>query len=138
MKNHSYYVILIAGLAASACTTSQMAQLAKQQNLAVNPNPLEVHKDTVSFEMSATLPVKMLKPGSVYTLNTYYKAGDKDRALDPIAFKSDDFPQAATQQPKLTKKFNTPYDVSMKSGILQVEGVASKSGKSKSLRRPWL
>ncbi|MFM9075245.1 MAG: hypothetical protein ACKORJ_06730, partial [Bacteroidota bacterium] len=135
MNKQAYTLFILGGLILSGCTLPQMINLAKQQNLTVTPNPLEVHKDTVSYEMSATLPVKMLKPGSVYTLNSYYKAGEKEVTLDPVNFKGDEFPTAATQQPKLTRKFNMPYDGSLKSGVLQVEGVATKSGKAKSTPR---
>ena len=38
-------------------------------------------------------------------------------------------------QPKLNRKFTFPYDASLKSGVLQVEGVAFRSGKSKSSPR---
>ena len=135
MNKQAYSLFILGGLILSGCTLPQMINLAKQQNLTVTPNPLEVHKDTVAYEMSATLPVKMLKPGSVYTLNSHYKAGEKEVTLDPVNFKGDEFPTAATQQPKLTRKFNMPYDASLKSGVLQVEGVATKSGKAKSTPR---
>ncbi len=135
MNKTAYSLFILGGLVLTGCTLPQMINLAKQQNLTVTPNPLEVHKDTVAYEMNATLPVKMLKPGSIYTLNSFYKAGDKEQALDPVNFKADEFPQSATQQPKLTRKFSFPYDASLKSGVVQVEGVATKSGKSKSTPR---
>lgn len=135
MKKLVYFTTLSCGLILSGCTLPQMIKMAKNQNLTASPNPLEVHKDTVAFELSAALPVKMLKPGTTYTLNTYYKAGDKEQALEPVAFKSTDFPQSGTQQPKLSRKFTFPYNADLKSGILQLEGVASKGTKSKSTPR---
>ncbi|MBM3177025.1 MAG: hypothetical protein FJZ78_03365 [Bacteroidetes bacterium] len=135
MRKLIYLTLVSAGMILGSCTLPQMIKLAKQQDLKVAPNPLEVHKDTVSYDMSAALPVKMLKPNTTYTLNTFYKYGDKEQALEPVAFKSTDYPQAATQQPKISKKFNLPYQPDMKSGILQVEGVASKGTKSKATPR---
>jgi transposase-like protein len=112
-----------------------MVKMAKQQQLTVTPNPLEVHKDTVAFSMAANLPVKMLKKGTVYTLNTYYKYGEQETALDPITFNANDYPNSATEQPRVSKDFAFAYKPAMKSGIVQVEGVASKGTKSKATPR---
>lgn len=130
------YLILISGvLTLGSCTLPQMIKMSKEQNLTVTPNPLEVHKDTVAFDMSVSLPVKMLKKGTVYTVNTFYKYGDQEIALDPIEFKAEDYPAAATEQPRLTENFAFPYQPAMKSGVLEVEGVASKGAKSKASPR---
>jgi Flp pilus assembly protein TadD len=101
----------------------------------VTPNPLEVHKDTVTFDLAANLPVKMLKKGTVYTVNTFYKYGDQEVALDPIPFKAEDYPNASTEEPKVTKNFSFAYQPAMKRGTLQVEGSASKGTKSKTTER---
>lgn len=122
-------------LGLSSCTLPQMIKLAKQQNLTVTPNPLEVHKDSVSYEMAASLPVKMLKKGTVYTLNSFYKYGDKEMALPAIVFNGDDFANAATEQPKLNKTFNFAYQPAYKTGTVQVEGVAQKGTKTKTTPR---
>jgi hypothetical protein len=112
-----------------------MVKMSKDQQLTVTPNPLEVHKDTVAFDMSANLPVKMLKKGTVYTVNTFYKYGEQETALDPIPFKAEDYPNASTEQPHVDKSFSFAYQPAMKSGVLQVEGVASKGTKSKASPR---
>ncbi len=127
--------MIIGTLSLTGCTLPQMIKLAKQQQLTVTPNPLEVHKDTVAYEVSASLPVKMLKKGTAYTLNQYYKYGDKELALTPIPFKAEDYPAAATEQPKITKSFTFPYDPAYKTGTLQVEGVAAKGSKTKTTPR---
>ena len=130
------YAFLIAGaLNLAGCTLPQMVKMAKEQQLTVTPNPLEVHKDTVAFSMAANLPVKMLKKGTVYTLNTYYKYGEQETALEPIEFKAGNYPNSSTEQPRVSKDFTFAYTPAMKSGILQVEGVASKGGKSKATPR---
>ena len=131
MRKAVYSFIIVSMLGVSGCTLPQMIKLAKQQNLQVAPNPLEVHKDTVSYEMSATLPVKMLKKGTSYTLNSFYKYGDKELALPGIVFKGDDFANAATEQPKMSKTFNFPYSPEYRTGTVQVEGVAAKGTSSK-------
>lgn len=131
MRKVVYSIAIIGMLSLAGCTLPQMIKLAKQQQLTVVPNPLEVHKDTVAYEMSASLPVKMLKKGTVYTLNTFYKYGDKEMALPAIPFKGDDYANAATEQPKITKTFSFPYQPELKVGELQVEGVAQKGTKTK-------
>jgi tetratricopeptide (TPR) repeat protein len=112
-----------------------MVKMSKEQQLTVTPNPLEVHKDTVAFEMAANLPVKMLKKGTVYTVNTFYKSGASEVALEPIPFKAEDYPNSKVEQPKVTKSFSFPYNPAMKTGTLEVEGVASKGEKAKASPR---
>ncbi|GIV36066.1 MAG: hypothetical protein KatS3mg032_0445 [Cyclobacteriaceae bacterium] len=130
------YIFVITGLLTlGGCTLPQMVKMAKEQQLTVTPNPLEVHKDTVAFSMAANLPVKMLKKGTTYTVNTYYKYGEQETALEPIVFNANDYPNAATEQPRITKEFTFAYNPAMKSGVLQVEGVAAKGTKTKATPR---
>ena len=131
MRKFVYAFLTVGALSLAGCTLPQMVKMAKEQQLTATPNPLEVHKDTVALEMAVNLPVKMLKKGTEYSVNTYYKFGEQEQALDPISFKAEEYPNSATEQPKVTKSFTFAYTPAMKSGVLQVEGVASKSGKSK-------
>lgn len=137
MRKLFYAIALIGVLSLSGCALNQMVKMAEDQNLTVTPNPLEVHADTVAFEMSANLPVKMLKKGKVYSINTFYKYGDNELALDPVQFKAEDYPNANEQQPKQTKEYAFAYSPAMKNGMLQVQGVASdpKNGKTKETDR---
>ena len=135
MRKLFYAFAIIGALTITGCTLPSMVKLAKQQNLQVTPNPLEVHKDTVSYSFTANLPVKMLKKGTVYTLNSFYKYGESELALDPIPFKAEDFPNSGTEQPKVTKAFSFPYKDAYKVGTVEVEGVASKGAKSKKTAR---
>ncbi len=131
MRKLLYLFTVIGAIIINGCTLPQMIKMAKDQKLTASPNPLEVHKDTVAFEISANLPVKMLKKGTTYALNTFYKYGDKELAFDPIQFKSEDFPSASTTEPKATKSFSFPYQAALKSGIVQVGGAATKGTKTK-------
>jgi hypothetical protein len=135
MRKFIYALLIVGSLNLVGCTLPQMVKAAKEQQLTVTPNPLEVHKDTVAFDMAANLPVKMLKKGTVYTINTYYKSGDKEIALNPVSFKAEDYPNASTEQPKTTVSQSFPYDPSKKSGVVQVEGVAAKGSKNKTTPR---
>lgn len=135
MRKLLYAFLTIGALTFTGCTLPQMVKLAKEQKLEATPNPLEVHKDTVNFSLSANLPVKMLKKGTAYTLNTFYKYGDSELALDPIPFKAEDYPSSSTEQPKVTKAFMFPYKDAYKTGTVEVQGVASKGTKSKATER---
>ena len=135
MRKLLYAFLIIGAFTFAGCTLPQMVKLAKEQKLEATPNPLEVHKDTVNFSLSANLPVKMLKKGTVYTLNTFYKYGDSELALDPIPFKAEDYPNSSTEQPKVTKAFSFPYKDAYKTGTVEVQGVASKGTKSKTTDR---
>ncbi|MCE2936737.1 MAG: hypothetical protein ACK5V5_06515 [Cyclobacteriaceae bacterium] len=135
MRKLFYSLVIVGALTFTGCTLPQMVKMAKEQQLTVNPNPLEVHKDTVVFDMSANLPVKMLKKGTVYTVNSFYKYGDSELALDPIPFKAEDYPNSSTEQPKVTKKFTFPYKDAYKTGTVEVEGVAAKGTKTKKTPR---
>ncbi|WP_245657947.1 tetratricopeptide repeat protein [Roseivirga echinicomitans] len=99
--------------------------MSKDQGLTVEPTPLEVHGNEVKFTMSANLPVKMLKRKKVYTLNTYYQYGSQEKQLAPVVFNEKDYPNAATEQPKVTKDYTFAYDPAMSRGNLLVQGVAS-------------
>jgi tetratricopeptide (TPR) repeat protein len=128
--------LAILGLSTSlitGCTLSQMIKMAKDQKLTVAPNPLEVHGDSVKFSISAALPVKMLKKNKVYTVNTFYKAGETTKlALGDLQFRADDFPKAKVEQPAMSKNFSFPFQGNLTPGDLYVMGIASTmNGKSK-------
>ncbi|WP_339696170.1 hypothetical protein [uncultured Roseivirga sp.] len=99
--------------------------MSKDQGLTVEPTPLEVHGNEVNFTMSANLPVKMLKPKKVYTLNSYYQYGTQEKQLAPVVFNAKDYPNSGTEQPKVTKEYSFAYDPAMSRGNLLVQGVAS-------------
>ena len=114
----------------SGCTLKKMIKMAKEQQLTVTPSPLEMHGNKVEFEMSAMLPVKMLKKNTIYTVNTYYQYGDQKFDVGSIEFKASDYPDA-TVQPKVSQTFTFDYNEDYKRGKLMVMGSAAKvTGKS--------
>ncbi len=135
MRKLVYSLLIIGTVTVTSCTLPQMIKMAKQQKLEIKPNPLEVHKDTVNFDLSGNLPVKMLKKGTVYTLNTFYKYGDNELALPPVPLKAEDYPNSAKEETKVTKAFMFPYKDAYKRGTIEIEGVASKGTKSKKAGR---
>jgi hypothetical protein len=135
MRKVFYSFLTLAIMTLAGCTLPKMVKMSKEQQVTVTPNPLEVHKDTVAFDMAANLPVKMLKKGTIYTVNTFYKYGDKEVALDPIPFKAEDYPNSKTEQPKVSKSFTFAYQPAMRTGVLEVQGSAAKGEKSKGTER---
>lgn len=135
MRKVVYSFLIFGALSLAGCTLPKMVKMSKEQQLTVTPNPLEVHKDTVAYEVAANLPVKMLKKGTVYTVNSFYKYGDKELAMEPIPFKAEDYPNSSKEQPRVTKTYTFAYQPAMKTGTLEVEGVASKGTKSKASPR---
>lgn len=123
-------LLLIGVMSISGCALSQMKKAAKNQELVVVPSPLEVHADTVRFELSANLPVKMLKPKKVYEISAFYKYGTQERALKKIEFRESDYPNSATEQPKVTQEYVFPYRKGMERGNIEIQGRAinPKSG----------
>ena len=125
--------LFIAGLTTfSSCTLNKMAKLAKEQKLEVNPNPLEVHADSVVFDLSAVLPQKLLKKGFNYSIDPSYKYGEESEKLRSILFKGDDYPDAS-QSPKLNERLGFAYNPNITNGDLIISGRAidSRSGKEK-------
>lgn len=131
MKKLIYAFLLPGLIAASSCNSlKKMTKLANEQQLQVNPNPLEVHADTVNFDMSVNLPVKMLKKELVYTVNTFYKYGEQEVTLEPVEFRSQDYPNASTEQPRQSKSYSFPYVAGMSQpGSVEVQGVATNPAK---------
>ncbi|MFK7900933.1 MAG: hypothetical protein AB8B61_09270 [Cyclobacteriaceae bacterium] len=119
----------------SSCSLNKMIELAKKQKLTVTPNPLELHGDSVKFKMTADLPIEMLKKGTTYTVKTIYKYGNEQYELEDINFDSDDY-VGKTKGAKLEKNFSFLYEEAMKSGTLNIIGVASKKGTDKVKETP--
>ncbi|MDX2195688.1 MAG: hypothetical protein NW207_04665 [Cytophagales bacterium] len=113
----------------SGCAGVDMNKLAKEQKLTVTPNPLELHGDSVKFDMSVVIPVKMLKKGKTYTVTTTYKSFDNKLTLDKVQFVGNDFPLAATEPPVLSKKFRFGYDNSIRRGDVFIMGEMADQNK---------
>ncbi len=133
MRKFNYALLAIGVLTFYGCAMNQMLKMAKDQQLTVDPDPLEVHADKVNFEISAVLPVKMLKPNMTYSVEASYDYADKSAKFDPIDFNSNEYPNRDTQQPRETQKFEMPYDSEMDNGTLTMVGWVSnnKNGKKK-------
>src|SRR5258708_15664044 len=135
MRKIVYSLSIIGAMTLAGCTLPQMIKSAKDQKLEVKHNPLEVHKDTVNFDMSGNLPAKLLKKGTVFTVNTFYKYGDNELALPAVPFKAEDYPANSTSQTPVSKSFSFPYKDAYKVGTVETQYVAANRTKSKSTPR---
>ena len=124
-RNLIYALVLFGTMAFSGCALNQMVKIAQEQELAATPDPLELHGNTVDFDMSAKIPAKSLKKDKVYSVESFYVYGDKEHAFDGVDFTRADFPDYDTQQPSKSASFSMDYDPAMKSGQLMVQGRAS-------------
>ncbi len=133
MRKFIYALLAIGVLTFYGCAMNKMIQMSKDQQLTVDPDPLEVHADQVEFEVSAVLPVKMLKPNLTYSIQGTYEYAGKEAALEEIKFTANEFPDRDTQQPRVTKSFVLPYEPDMNPGSLTAVGYAinDKNGKQK-------
>jgi len=133
MKKFIYALFAIGILTFYGCAMNQMMKMAKEQQLTVAPDPLEVHADKVNFEVSAVLPVKMLKPNLTYSVQVAYEYAGKENKFDEIKFVSNEYPNRDTQQPKIAQSFEMPYNSEMDKGTLTMQGwgINDKNGKKK-------
>ena len=138
MKKFNLAMAFAAGaILLSGCKLDKMIKLAQENDLQVNPNPLEVHGGNVPFEMSAILPAKILPTETSFTLNTIYVYGDQEVAVGSVEFKASDFPNSSTTTSRKAENFTFPYQEGMNPGTLYVQGVATdlRNGKTAETER---
>ncbi|MEM9895682.1 MAG: hypothetical protein AAF789_04885 [Bacteroidota bacterium] len=138
MRKLNLAIILLAGAALlPGCKLNKMIKLAQENDLKVDPNPLEVHGGKVPFEMSAILPPKMLPSNTSFTLNTLYVYGDQEVQVGSTEFTAEDFPNSSSSTSRKTEKFSFPYQDGMNPGTLFIQGVATdtRNGKTKTSDR---
>ena len=131
MRRLSFALAIIGTIFFSGCALNQMVKMAKDQDLKVTPNPLELHGNTVDVEVSATLPVKMLKKNLVYALDARYEYEGQSYDLERIEFVANDFPDRDTNQPRVVKNYSFEYAPGMEDGNLVVQGYAIDPRKNK-------
>ena len=97
----------------SACNPlKKMVELSKQQQIDVNPSPIELSGSKVSFDVESTLPKGMLPKGTSYTLNFNFEGTD----VGSVEFKASDYPNSASSTSKSTKTLSVPYNSSVMGG----------------------
>ena len=129
--------IAVGAILLSGCKLDKMIKLAQENDLQVDPNPLEVHGGNVPFEMSAVLPPKILPANTSFTLNTIYVYGDQEVSVGAVEFQASDFPSSSNTTSRKVENFSFPYQDGMNPGTLFIQGVATdlKNGKTKETER---
>ncbi|OJJ21817.1 hypothetical protein BKI52_15080 [marine bacterium AO1-C] len=142
MKKHLPMMALLITVLATSCNPiTDMIKQAQKQQLTVEPNPLELHGDNVSFTLSAKLPVRMMKKKTKYAIKTAYVAGDvnkfvngqypkEETTVGTIEFDGNQYADAK-EEPKISKKMNFAFEDKHEQGYLIIYGTASKGSKSK-------
>nr|WKN35855.1 hypothetical protein K4G66_26160 [Tunicatimonas sp. TK19036] len=138
LKSLLLTTILLNFLIFTGCNSlKKMVKMAEEQELTVQPSPLELQGNTVTFTMSAKLPLKMLKKDYIYTLNTFYQYGDQRVDVGSVEFQAADFPNGAEQEPEQSQEFSFDYTgEEMDNGSLMVQGVASRPNSDKTAETP--
>ncbi len=120
------FPLLILGvMSMTGCALGQMVKAAKDNKLTVDPSPLEVHADKVTFTMSAELPPKLLKPKKVFTISTYYRYGTNEQQLEDVEFRADDYPNSNTEATAVSQEYSFPFKEGMERGNIEIQGKAS-------------
>jgi tetratricopeptide (TPR) repeat protein len=131
MRRLSFALAIISTIFFSGCALNQMVKMAKDQDLKVTPNPLELHGNSVDLEVSATLPVKMLKKNLVYAIDTRYEYEGQSYDLERIEFVANEIPTRDTDPPKMVKNYSFEYGSGMEDGNLVIQGFAIDPRKNK-------
>lgn len=122
---------------------ANLADVMKHQKLEVEPNPLELHGDSVSFTLITKVPRETIKKNSAYVFNVTYALGDVTRfniGLKPpptkktgtIELQGNKKPEGI-QMLKVAKRMNFVYQNKDEEGYLLMEGVLIRNKKKKFL-----
>ena len=134
MRRLSFALAIFGTIFFSGCALNQMVKMAKDQDLKVTPNPMELHGNMVEYEISATLPVKMLKKDLVYAIDQRYEYEGQAYDLERIEFAANDFPDRDVTQPRMVKTYSFAYSPGMEDGSLVIEGTAIDPRKNKEVK----
>lgn len=130
MRRLIFALFAVTTISFSGCALKQMMKMASQQDLQVNPSPLEVHADTVKFEVSAVLPQKMLRKNYQYELDFKYQHNGQEVDVDNITFDATQY--SSDEQPRKTETFSFPYSDNIGNGNLVVRGTGRNPANDKS------
>jgi hypothetical protein len=127
----NYLTLLVAGaIVLNGCNKAYTPEVS------VVPNPLEVHGDSVAFDVTGSLPLKKLKKKRVYQVDGVYKYGDQSIKVGTLEYKGTDFPNAKTEAPKISKHFAFFYKPEIGNGDLVAVGTNFNADKTKGKASP--
>jgi hypothetical protein len=135
MKCSQILVVIGGMMLISSCSLQSVIKKSADQQVKVDPAPLELHGDSVKFTVNAQLPPKMMKKKVTYSLVPEYQySGNVYSFQDSITFDGDQINRADSAEQQAS--FSFPYSESMIDGELKVVGVASHKKSGKRLSAP--
>ncbi|HLW18954.1 MAG TPA: hypothetical protein VKX33_01450 [Cyclobacteriaceae bacterium] len=135
MKRSQILVVVGSMVLFSSCSLQSVIKKSANQQVSVDPAPLELHGDSVKFTVNAQLPPNMMKKKVTYSLIPEYQyAGTAYPLGDSITFDGDEINRKEASQQEVS--FSFPYREEMSNGELNFVGVASHKKSGKSLSTP--
>jgi tetratricopeptide (TPR) repeat protein len=132
MRRLIFVFSLFATMTLSGCALQQMVRMANQQDVQVQPRPLEVHGDTVSFDVTAVLPQRMLRKNFEYELDFKYQHNGQEVDVNNITFNSTEY--SRTDQPRKSQRLSFPYSDNVGNGNLVVQGIGRNPSNNRTRR----
>jgi tetratricopeptide (TPR) repeat protein len=132
MRRLIFVFSLLATMTLSSCALQQMMRMANQQDVQVQPRPLEVHGDTVNFEVSAVLPARMLRKNFEYELDFKYQYDGQTVDVNNIKFNATEY--GRQDQPRKSQRLSFPYTDNVGNGNLVVQGIGRNPNNNRTRR----
>lgn len=135
MKRSHILVVWGGMMLFSSCSLQSVIKKSADQQLVVDPAPLELHGDSVKFTINAELPPNMMKKKVSYSLVPEYQyTGNAYPFEDSLTFDGDEINRKESSEQQAT--FSFPYREEMNNGELTIVGHASHKKSGKSLSTP--
>ncbi|MCS7297344.1 MAG: tetratricopeptide repeat protein [Bacteroidia bacterium] len=134
MRVKAYYRQLTGGISL-LLSTSFLTNCAKFKGtlVSVNPNPLEVHADSVRYTGKATIPPKSgFRPKSTYTGKLVIKKGDQRYEIRTLTISANDYPkkQLKKEGVTITTQGSFAFQEGMDGGMFVAENSYERRGKN--------
>ncbi|MCS7153465.1 MAG: tetratricopeptide repeat protein [Bacteroidia bacterium] len=133
MRATAYYQKLgLPALLLSAALLTHCAKF-KGTTVTINPNPLEVHADSVRYSGKVTIPPKSgFRPKSTYTGKLVIKNGNQRFDIRTVTISADQYPkkQLKKEGATLTTQGTFAFQEGMDGGMLVVENSYERKGKN--------
>lgn len=130
----SFFWTLLTTFFVACSGGKQLEKIAKEQQIHVEPNPLQVHGRAVHFKVSALLPPKLLQKATTYQATFFYtdlnpqkKQGFMEQ-VGNMTFKTDDYLKESKQALQ-EKEFSFAYEATKSEGNLLMKGWLQKGRK---------
>lgn len=114
------------------CSNVDVNKMADEQGMTINPSPLELHGDSVVFELDTKLPPKLLKKGYTYDVVVQYNPNDAEPIeVGVVSFNGDDYADAPEATPALNERMAFAYEDKYERGQLEYLGRVTKVSNQK-------